>query len=71
MASPVRKRVTDEVMQRVGDAVARAFRRDAAENSRWNLTARFAALTDPEAGRRSPQEQQVHELRLKLREKTR
>jgi multidrug resistance efflux pump len=96
MASPVRKRVTDEVMQRVSDAidqmhtdpgarrtkrelerltglghdaVARAFRRDTAEQSRWNLTARFAALTDPEAGRRSPQEQQVHELRLKLREK--
>jgi hypothetical protein len=96
MASPVRKRVTDEVMQRLSDAidqmnsnpaarrtkrelariaglghdaVARAFRRDAADNSRWNLTTRFAALTDPEAGRRSPQEQQVHELRHKLRDK--
>ena len=51
------------------DAVARAFRRDATENSRWNLTGRFAAMADPDAGRRSPQEQQVHELRLKLREK--
>jgi len=96
MPSPARKRLTDEVMQRVADAitqlghdpaarrtkreleritglshdaVARAFRRDVEENSPWNLTARFAQLSDPEAGRRSPQEQQLHELRHTLREK--
>jgi hypothetical protein len=51
------------------DAVARAFRRDTTENSHWNLNGRFAALTDPDAGRRSPHEQQIHELRLKLRDK--
>jgi hypothetical protein len=93
MPSPTRKRVTDEVMQRISaaldrmtndhtarrtkreleritglshDAVARAFRRDVEENSRWNLTGRLAALTDPQAGHRSPQEQHVHELRQTL-----
>lgn len=96
MPSPTRKRVTDEVMQRISDAldrmsndsgarrtkreleritglshdaVARAFRHDVDDNSTWNLTARLAALTDPQAGHRSPQEQHMHELRPKLQEK--
>lgn len=96
MPSPTRKRVTDEVMQRISDAldrmstdntarrtkreleritglshdaVARAFRRDVDENSRWNLTGRLASLSDPQAGHRSPQEQHIHQLRQTLREK--
>lgn len=97
MPSPTRKRVTDEVMQRISDAldrmtndhtarrtkreleritglshdaVARAFRRDVDENSRWNLTGRLAALADPQASRRSPQEQHMHELNQKLQQKS-
>lgn len=96
MPSPTRKRVTDEVMQRISDAldrmnndhtarrtkreleritglshdaVARAFRRDVEDNSRWNLTGRLAALADPQASHRSPQEQHTHQLRQALREK--
>jgi len=96
MPSPTRKRVTDEVMQRISDAldrvsddstarrtkreleritglshdaVARAFRRDVDDNSHWNLTARLASLSDPQAGHRSPQEQHIHELGQKLSQK--
>ena len=63
-----------EVERRTGlshDAVARAFRLDAEQASRWNLTTRFNALGERPARRTDPQTQGIKDLEDKLKAKNR
>lgn len=71
-ADPHAPRTKREIERRTGlshDAVARAFRQDAASSSPWNLTTRLARLGERPARRSDPQARQVRDLQAKIRDK--
>lgn len=72
-ADPTLRRTKRELERLSGlshDAVARAFRQDAAErDSKWQITRRYQQLLDAEHGKRSPHEVAVREAEQRLREK--
>ncbi len=64
-------RTKREIEHRAGlshDAVARAFRQDAAEDNEWNITQRLLNLTDGGMSRRSPQQRHKHEVHEQLQD---
>lgn len=95
MGSPIRKRVSDDVFERISgalgsmavqmssprtkreierlsglshDTVARAFKQDQLEETRWKISARFLTVAKASTGGRSPDQQQLFEARQKIAE---
>lgn len=63
------KRAIEEISGLSHDAVARAFRQDSDDGSRWNLSEHFAELTSAGTTRLAPFEQEVDQLRQQLAER--
>src|ERR1700680_2749830 len=69
---PNAPRTKREVERRTGlshDAVARAFRQDAAQSSRWNLTDRYNELGERPTRRSDPESRGIKDLEAKIKAK--
>lgn len=60
------KRAIEEISGLSHDAVARAFRQDRDNGSRWDLSEHYAALTSAGTTRLAPLEQEAVQLRQQL-----